>query len=114
MQVLFRLMLLASGLTLVSYGEHNHSRWPVREEETIEKTVTLAAAPLRVVVDNVDGYVHVTTTNGSQVHVKAHKIIRAEDQTDLQQAKSEVKLDISEEPGTVTVYYDTPWRHCNE
>jgi hypothetical protein len=112
MQLLFRLMLLASGLAVLSHAERDHSRWPVRDQETIEKTLTLSVAPMRVVVDNVDGYIHVKVIDGSQVHVVAHKVIHADDETDVQQAKNEVKLLITEQPGTVTVYYDAPWR-CN-
>lgn len=87
-------------------------RWSVREEETIRKTLPLSGAPMRLLIDNVDGYVHVTGTSGSQVQVTAHKTIRADADSDLQQAKSEVKLTIEEKPGTVSVYYDAPWR-CN-
>ena len=71
----------------------NSDRWSVREEETIRKTLTLSGPPMRLLVDNVDGYVHVTGTSGSQVRVTAHKTIRADTDSDLQQAKSEVKLE---------------------
>src|SRR3954451_22082057 len=94
------------------FAASNSDRWSVREEETIRKTLTLSAAPMRLLVDNVDGYVHVTATSGSQVQVTAHKTIRADADSDLQEAKSEVKLAIEEKPGTVSVYYDAPWR-CN-
>jgi hypothetical protein len=86
--------------------------WSVREKEIIQKTLTLSGPPMRLVVDNVDGYVHVTGISGSQVRVTAHKVIRAETDSDLQEAKNEVKLDITEKPGAVSVYYDAPWR-CN-
>ena len=94
------------------FAASNSDRWSVREEETIRKTLTLSAPPMRLLVDNVDGYVHVTGTSGSQVQVTAHKTIRADADSDLQQAKSEVKLAIEEKPGVVSVYYDAPWR-CN-
>ena len=106
------LMLLASGLAVVCLAEHNSDRWSVREQETIQKTLPLSGGPMRVVVDNLDGYVHVTGTNDSQVRLTAHKVIRAETDSDLDQAKKEVALEISERPGSVTVYYDAPWR-CN-
>jgi hypothetical protein len=101
--------LSAAALSLA----HAHSdRWTVRETETIQKTLTLSAAPMRLVVDNVDGYVHVTGIGGSEVQVKAQKTIRAETDADLKEAKADVKLDIEEKPGNVSVYYDAPWR-CN-
>lgn len=106
------LMLLASGLGIVCLAAGHSDRWPIAEQETIDRTLTLSGQPFRVVVDNLDGYVHVTGTTGSQVHLIAHKVIRAETQADLQQAKNEVKLDVTEQPGSVSVYYNAPWR-CN-
>src|SRR5581483_8011577 len=106
------LMLMASGLGVVCLAQSHSDRWTVREQETVQKTLTLAGEPMRLVVDNLDGYVHVTGTNGSQVHVVAHKAIRAETDSDLNQAKSEVKLDMTEQPGSVSIEYMAPWR-CN-
>lgn len=106
------LMLLASGLAILCSAGASENQWTVREQETIHKTLTLSGQPMRIVIDNLDGYVHVTGSSGSQVQVTAHKTIRAETESDLQQAKSEVKLDMSEKPGWVSIYYDAPWR-CN-
>lgn len=106
------LALLSAGLPGVCLAHPDSDRWPVREQETIQKTLNLSGPPMRVVVDNVEGYVHVTGTSGSQVRVTAHKTIRAETESDLSQAKSEVHLEMGESPGTVSIYYDAPWR-CN-
>lgn len=106
--------LVFAGLAAAAFSlASSHSdHWAVRETETIQKTLTLSAPPMRLIVDNVDGYVHVTGTSRSEVRVTAHKTIRAETDADLQQAKAEVKLAIEEKPGSVSVYYDAPWR-CN-
>lgn len=106
------LALMATRFAVPSLGGSDSERWSVREQETMQKVLTLSGPPMRVVVDNVDGYVHVTGTGGSQVRVIAHKAIRAETDTDLQEAKNEVKLEMTEKPGTVLIYYDAPWR-CN-
>jgi hypothetical protein len=106
MLVLAALICSAKG---AGYSNH-HDDWPVRDQETIQKTLPLAQSPMRLVIDNVEGYVHVTGVSGSEVRITAHKIIRAETDSDLAQAKSEVKLDITDVPGTVTAYYDAPWR----
>ena len=105
-------LLMASGLGAVCSARPHSDQWPVREQTTIQKTLELSAPPMRLVVDNVEGYVHVTGTDGSAVRIIAHETIRAETSSDLQQAKSEVKLDIDSKPGSVSVYYDAPWR-CN-
>jgi hypothetical protein len=106
------LVLAGCGLAALCSARSGSDRWAVREQETIEKTLTLSGAPMRVVVDNLDGYVHVVGTTGSQVRVRAHKVIRAETDSDLKQAKSEVNLQMTEKPGSVSMYYDAPWR-CN-
>lgn len=106
------LALAAAGLGTVCLAGSHDDRWPVGEQETIEKTMTLAGEPMRLVVDNVDGHVYVRSRDGSQVHVSAHKIIHAETDSDLREAKNDVKLDFTERPGNVSVYYDAPWR-CN-
>lgn len=107
------LMLLASGLGVVCLAEDRHSdrdsdNWPIREQETIQKSLSLSNAPMRLLVENIDGYVHVTAGTGSQVRVTAHKTIRAESDEDLRQAKNEVRLDMSEQPGTVAIEYEAP------
>lgn len=112
MKISMFLMLSACGLAVLCLAGPRSDKWPVREQETIEKTLSLAGGTGRLVVDNVDGYVHVTGIEGSSVRVKAHKIVRAETDNDWTEAKSEVKLAISEKPGQVSVYYDAPWR-CN-
>lgn len=104
------LMLFASGWGVLCLAQSHSDRWPVGEQERIEKTLTLSGQPMRLVVDNLDGYVHVTGTSGSEVHLVAQKTIRAETPADLNQAKSEVKLEMSQQPGSVSIEYTAPWR----
>src|SRR3954452_2004755 len=112
MKITFRLALLAWETAMLCLASSHSDRWPIREQETIEKTFALSSAPRRPRIDNVDGYLHVTGAGGSQVQVRARKVIRAETESDLRDAKSEVNLNMTEKPGTVSVYYDAPWR-CN-
>ena len=111
MRISFCLALLASETAICLASSHS-DRWPIREQETIQKMLALSGARMRLLVDNVDGYVHVTGAGGSPVQVTARKVIRAETQSDLREAKAEVNLNMTEKPGTVSVYYDAPWR-CN-
>src|SRR3954451_24801204 len=87
--------LAACALAALCLGNSSSERWPVRDEETIEKTLPLTEAPNRVTIDNIEGYVHVTGWAGSNVHITAHKTIRAETDADLAEGKRDVKLDIS-------------------
>jgi hypothetical protein len=100
-------------LAVVCSAAGNHGDWPVRDQETIQKTLPLNAEPMRLVVDNVSGFVHVNGVSGSDVRITAHKIIRAETDADLALARSEVKLNITGQPGTVSASYDAPW-HCDD
>jgi hypothetical protein len=112
MKITFCVALLASETALLCLASPHSDRWPIREQETIQHTFALSGAPMRLLVDNVNGYVHVTGAGGSQVQVTARKVIRAETESDLREAKSEVNLNMTEKPGTVSVDYDAPWR-CN-
>jgi DUF4097 and DUF4098 domain-containing protein YvlB len=85
-----------------------HADWAVRDQATIEKSLTLKGAAGRVVIENVNGYVHVKGVSGSEVHMIAHKVIRAKTDSDLALARQEVKLDVTEEPGQVSIRYDSP------
>ena len=105
-------LLIAAASVALCWANSHEGRWQVRDDETVRRTLTLSGEPMRLIVDNLDGYVHVRGTGGSNVQVTAHKVIHAETDSDLQQAKAEVKLDMTEKPGTVSVYYDAPWR-CN-
>ncbi|HEY7209670.1 MAG TPA: hypothetical protein VH477_05305 [Bryobacteraceae bacterium] len=111
MKRIIGLVLLAWGAIGVCMAGSHDENWPVREQQTIEKTVPLTGEPMRLVVDNVSGYVHVKATNGPNVRITAHKTVRAETPSDLE-ASREVKLTIEGKPGSVDVYYDAPWR-CN-
>jgi hypothetical protein len=112
MKLTLSVMLSAWWVLLLYSASSNKSHWTVQEQETIQNTPPLSSPVGRVVVDNVEGYVHVTGTTGSQVQISAHKVIQAKTDADLQQAKNEVKLEITEKAGSVSVYYDAPWR-CN-
>lgn len=101
------LVLMTSGLASLCLAFPSN-RWPVWEQQTIHKTFTLSGPPMRLVVENLNGFVHVTGVSGSEVRVTAQKTIRAETDSDLQQAKREVKLDMTEQQGTVTIAYDAP------
>ena len=105
------LTLLAAGVGALCLADSHSGFWASREQKTIEKTLAASGNPVRVTVDNLSGYVHVTgASDGSQVHVLAQEFINARTQADLEQAKREVRLDIAEQPGSVSISYVAPWR----
>lgn len=105
------LLLSACGIAgLCLARDRSDNRWPVRSEQNIDKTLPLSGGAMRLVVDNIEGFVHVSAVDSSDVSVHAHQTIRADSDADLAEAKREVSLDISGKPGTVSVYYRAPWR----
>jgi hypothetical protein len=83
----------------------------VEQNETIQKTYPLSgAAPKKVIVDNVNGSIHVTGYAGSEVRLVAHKRLRADSSEEAEQARRDVKLDISQGENTVRFYVDGPFR----
>ena len=83
----------------------------VEQNEIIQKTYPLSgAAPNKIVVDNVNGSIHVTGYAGSEVRLVAHKRLRAESSEAAEQARRDVKLDISQDANTVRFYVDGPFR----
>jgi len=87
----------------------------VEQNETIQKTYPLtSAAPKKVIVDNVNGSIHVTGYAGSEVRLVAHKRLRADSPETAERARRDVTLDISQEANTVRFYVDGPFRCRNE
>jgi hypothetical protein len=83
----------------------------VERNETIQQTYPLpGSAPKKVIVDNVDGSIHVTGYAGGEVHLVAHKRLRADSPETAEQAQRDVKLNISQDANTVRFYVDGPFR----
>jgi hypothetical protein len=83
----------------------------VEQKETIEKTYTLSgSAPKKVIVDNVNGSIHVTGYAGSEVRLVAHKRLSADSQEAAERARREVTLEITQDANTVRFYVDGPFR----
>jgi len=81
--------------------------WDVQEKETVRQTFPAAT---RLDLDNVNGSVHVTGTNGTEIVMEAQKTIEAKSQDRLEAAKREVKLETSQSGGEVKLFVDGPFR----
>ena len=59
--------LICIGATCVAMAAaHEGERWPVRAEQTIERTLPLNGSSGRLSIENFQGFVHVTGTDGSE------------------------------------------------
>jgi hypothetical protein len=82
------------------------------EKETIRRNFPAAA---RLEVDNVNGNIHVSGYNGSEIQMVAEKTIEAESTERLEAAKQEVKLDVSRSGNALILFVDGPFRcHCED
>ncbi|HEV8129815.1 MAG TPA: hypothetical protein VGQ81_01070, partial [Acidobacteriota bacterium] len=89
------------------------SDFTVEEKQTIQKVFDLSA-PRRIEVDNLHGSIHVEGYDGHEVQLVAHQTIAAESKEKLQEARQEVRLDISQKDNRLFLYVDGPFRcHCS-
>jgi hypothetical protein len=84
----------------------------VTEQEDIHKSFPFPSAGERrsLVVDNVWGSIHVIGGSGDQVQLAAKKTIRAESKDELDLAKKEVSLDITQQGNLLKFFVNGPFR----
>src|SRR5205085_5618843 len=112
------LLLVPVALAVAPLGAQQRwddRNWRVDEKETIRKTFDLSSGSgdKRLLVDNVSGAIHVTGYGGSQVQVAVEKHIYAYSNEALQEAKRDVKVDMSQQGNYARLYVDGPFRTSN-
>jgi hypothetical protein len=82
------------------------------EKEVIQKNLDFSnpAAAKSLNVDNVEGSIQVTGYDGAAIQLDIAKTIRARSKDDLNLAKKEVELKISEQNNRIDLYVDGPFR----
>jgi hypothetical protein len=104
------IILLVPALAMPQH--RGRDRWAYSADESIRRTFTVSGAgPHRLEVDNVNGYVHVTGKAVGPIEVSVAKHIDAETNEELERAKREVTLDMSQQDNSVRLYADGPFRH---
>jgi hypothetical protein len=85
----------------------------LEEKETIRRSFQFPAnaAEKIVEVDAATGSIQVSGTPGRNVEVEVNKTIHADTQTDMADAKREVKLDIDQQDTRIRLYVDGPFRN---
>jgi hypothetical protein len=87
--------------------------WRESDRETIHKTFHVATGEnaTRLISDQINGPIRVTGGSGSEIQITVEKRMRADTRRDLDDARHEVKLDITQDGSSVKLYEDTPDRH---
>jgi len=75
---------------------------PVEEKQTIRKNFTAR----RMEIDNVHGYIHVTGYDGSEIQATIQETVRAASKERIQDARRDMKLDITQEGDLVRFCVD--------
>jgi hypothetical protein len=105
------LILLLLPALAVAQRHREPRSWKVEDREKIDRSFAMSGGePHKLLVDNVNGYVHVTGTAGSQVVVSVAKHIEADTEAAMAEAKRDVKLDLSQQGNFVRLYVDGPFR----
>jgi hypothetical protein len=96
----------------LAYGQRYRDRdWRVEDSEKSQRTFSFSGNDTRrLLVDNVDGFVHVSGASGPSVQVSVAKRIRAVSDSAMAEAKRDVKLDMDQQGNSVRVYVDGPFR----
>jgi hypothetical protein len=99
-------------LAALLLGGAGPGRPGLSEKEDIRKTLLFPAggASKRLVVDNISGSIEVAGYDGSDIQLVAHRTSYGTSAERLMESKARISLDIREEPGTVILYVNTPWR----
>src|SRR5580658_2763621 len=87
--------------------------WRVEDHETIHKSFRVAPGEnvSKLISDQMNGPIRVTGTSGSEIQITVEKRMRAESKSDLEDAKKDVKLEMTQTGNSVKLYEDGPYRH---
>jgi hypothetical protein len=115
--ILLSAVLLAASLVFASSGRHDEDDdWnaAAKAQETIQKTFAVASPGEKsLIVDNVFGSIEVVGSPSDQVQVVANKTIRGRSQADVERAKKEVTLEMTQDGNRVRLYVNGPFRCHN-
>lgn len=90
------------------------ARAEVVERNTTQKTFTyLDAGGRKLIVDNVNGSIDVVAYGGSEIQVTVNEYWKADDAGELQRARRDIRLDMTQQGNVVRLYVDGPFRCRN-
>lgn len=106
--------VLVSAIFVFTAADCSHSSKYYSEvkEESIHKDLRFSnpEATKSLIVDNVNGAIHVNGYDGTAVQIEIMKTIRARSKNDMELAGKEVVLKISEKNNRIELYIDGPFR----
>ncbi len=105
-------LALLAGVPATAADRHSERSYPFEAKDAVHKVLKFETPgkPGTVSLDNIWGSIRVEAASGDEVDLSAARTIRAESQEKIEQAKAEVKLDITAKGGTIDIYVDGPFR----
>src|SRR6266849_3740578 len=91
-------------------NDHDNPELSVRAEEKIERSFPMPAAHRSLEIDNIWGSIEVVGTFSNEARLTVNKSLRAESKEKLEQARKDVTLDITEQPDSLKLYVNGPFR----
>jgi len=100
-------------LPALAWSQRDESSWKFENRETIRRSfdVSSASTAKKLLVDNMNGFIHINGYAGKEVQVTVEKHIRARSSDSLAEAQRDVKLDMSQQGNSVRLYEDGPFRN---
>jgi hypothetical protein len=97
-------------------ADHFGRDFPVQDQETIEKSFTMPASQHKSLeIDNIYGSIEIVGDSADQVQLVVKKTLRAESKEQLEKARKDVTLDITQQEGALKFYVNGPFRcHCSD
>jgi hypothetical protein len=110
--ILLTALALLAGSLMVHADDRN---WKYDQHESMSKTFEIPSSggARRLLVDNINGFIHVTGAAGNQVRMSVDRETRAWSTEAAAEAAREVKLDMSQQGNFVRLYADGPFRGNN-
>jgi hypothetical protein len=108
---------VAIGARLLAAQSHDSGYgWSMHQDETIQRTFQIqeGSGLPKLQVENVSGYIHVTGYTGNQIQVKVRKRMDADSAQQLETAKQDVKLGVSQQGNAVRLFVDGPFREHDD
>ena len=104
------------GTVFASSRDDSDRDWPVSDQENIQKTFAMPSSGARSLeIDNVWGSIEVVADTTDKVEMTVARKTRAESKDELEKAKKEVTLDITQQEGALKLYVNGPFRcQCDD
>jgi hypothetical protein len=108
-------LLLTTALAVPARHHQTADRYDLKENDSFQKTLAFSKGPEErtVKIDNIYGSIEVSGDSGADLRISGQRTLMADTKVDLEKARKEVRLDISEHDNQAELIVDGPFRDGN-